>query len=120
MQWSYPELRRRLVEAELWPQGKMARLACYLAGMAIGLFALQRLLSLTAAPWGQYLVGWVDFLLIVTGVLSSILAFRWVKRRVLRRSLHRLHVTSVFIGGIQALPLVAPRVSPVYRPPAPL
>ena len=35
MQWSYLELRRRLIEAELWPRGRMSRLACYLAGSAI-------------------------------------------------------------------------------------
>ncbi len=107
MQWSYSELRRRLVEAELWPQGKMARLACYLAGMAVGLFALQRLLGLFAAAWGQYLVGWVDFLLIVAAVLYLILAFRWVKRRILWRVRNRLIVTYVFIGVIPAVLLVA-------------
>src|SRR5258708_34273358 len=107
MQWSYPELRRRLVEAELWPQGKMARLACYLAGMAVGLFALQKLLGLFAASWGQYLVGWVDFLLIVAGVLFSVLAFRWAKRRILWRVRNRLIVTYVFIGVIPAALLVA-------------
>jgi sigma-B regulation protein RsbU (phosphoserine phosphatase) len=107
MQWSYPELRRRLVEAELWPQGKMARLACYLAGMAVGLFALQKLLGLFAATWGQYLVGWVGFLLIVAGVLFAILAFRWVKRRILWRVRNRLIVTYVFIGVIPAVLIVA-------------
>jgi sigma-B regulation protein RsbU (phosphoserine phosphatase) len=107
MQWSYPELRRRLVEAELWPQGKMARLACYLAGMAVGLFALQKLLGLIAASWGQYLVGWVDFLLIVAGVLFAILGFRWVRRRILWRVRNRLIVTYVFIGVIPAVLLVA-------------
>jgi phosphoserine phosphatase RsbU/P len=107
MRWSYPELRRRMVEAELWPQGKVARLACYLAGMALGLFALQKLLGWIAASWGQYLVGWVDFLLIVAGVLFSILAFRWVKRRILWRVRNRLIVTYVFIGVIPAVLLVA-------------
>src|SRR5258708_27699359 len=107
MQWSYPELRRRLVEAELWPQGKMARLACYLAGMAIGLFALQWLLRLIAATWGQYLVGWVDFLLIVAGVLSSILAFRWVKRRILWRGRNPLLVTYAFISVVPPQLVVA-------------
>ncbi len=106
MQWSYPELRRRLVEAELWPQGKMARLACYLAGMAVALFALQKLLGLVAASWGQYLVGWVDFLLIVAAVLFLILAFRWVRRRILWRVRNRLIVTYVFIGVIPAVLLV--------------
>jgi len=107
MQWSYPELRRRLVEAELWPQGKMARLACYLAGMAVGLLVLQKVLGLIAASWGQYLVGWVDFLLIVAAVLFLILAFRWVRRRILWRVRNRLIVTYVFIGVIPAVLLVA-------------
>src|SRR5579863_8494789 len=107
MQWSYPELRQRLIAAELWPQGRMARLACYLAGMAAGLFGLQKLLGLFAASWGQYLVGWVDFLLIVAGVLFSVLAFRWVKRRILWRVRNRLIVTYVFIGVIPAVLLVA-------------
>ncbi len=96
-----------MVEAELWPQGKMARLACYLAGMAVGLFALQKLLGLVAASWGQYLVGWVDFLLIVAGVLFVALAFRWVRRRILWRVRNRLIVTYVFIGVIPAVLLVA-------------
>jgi sigma-B regulation protein RsbU (phosphoserine phosphatase) len=107
MQWSYPELRQRLIEAELWPQGRMARLACYLTGMAAGLFGLQKLLGLFAASWGQYLVGWVDFLLIVAGVLFSVLAFLWVKRRILWRVRNRLIVTYVFIGVIPAVLLVA-------------
>jgi phosphoserine phosphatase RsbU/P len=114
MQWPYPELRRRLVAAELWPQGKMARLACYLAGMAVGLFALQRLLSLIASSWGRYLVGWVDFLLIVAGVLFSILAFRWVKRRILWRVRNRLIVTYVFIGVIPVVLLVAMAFITIY------
>src|SRR3984957_13227111 len=107
MQWSYPEFRRRLVEAELWPQGRLARLACYLAGMAGVLFGLQKLLGLFAASWGQYLVGWVDFLLFVAAVLFAILAFRWVKRRILWRLRNRLIVTYVFIGVIPAVLLVA-------------
>ena len=59
MQWSYPELRQQLIKAELWPQGRMARLACYLAGMAAVLFALQKLLGLFATSWGEHLGGWV-------------------------------------------------------------
>ena len=40
----------------------MARLACYLAGMAGVLFALQKLLGLFARSWGDHLGGWVGFL----------------------------------------------------------
>ena len=100
MQWSYPELRGRLIKAELWPQGRMARLACYLTGMAGLLFILQKLLGLFAPSWGTYLVGWVDFLIVVAVVLFSVLAFRWVKQRILWRLRNRLIVTYVFIGVI--------------------
>jgi len=96
-----------MIKAELWPQGRLARLTCYLAGMAVALFALQKLLGLFAASWGQYLGGWVDFLLFVAIVLFSILAFRWVKRRILWRVRNRLIVTYVFIGVIPAVLLVA-------------
>ena len=40
----------RLIKAELWPEGRMARLACYLAGMAAVLFALEKLLDCCARP----------------------------------------------------------------------
>ena len=106
MQWSYPEVRRRLIEAELWPQGRMARLACYLAAMAAVLFALQEFLGLFSS-WGEHLGGWVGFLAFIAAVLFFILAFRWVKRRILWRLRNRLIVTYVFIGVIPAVLLIA-------------
>jgi len=107
MQWSYPELRRRLVEAELWPQGRMARLACYLTAMAALLFGLQKSLAVFAKSWGDHLGGWVWFLAFLACVLFSILAFRWLKRRILWRLRNRLIVTYVFIGVIPVVLLVA-------------
>jgi sigma-B regulation protein RsbU (phosphoserine phosphatase) len=107
MQWTYPDLRRQLVKAELWPEGRMARLACYLAGMAAGLFALQKLLGLFAKTWGEHLSGWVGFLVFIAAVLFSILMFRWLKRRILWRVRNRLIVTYVFIGVIPVILLVA-------------
>jgi sigma-B regulation protein RsbU (phosphoserine phosphatase) len=107
MQWTYPDLRRQLVKAELWPEGRMARLACYLAGMAAGLFALQKLLGLFARTWGEHLGGWVGFLTFLAAVLFCILAFRWLKRRILWRLRNRLIVTYVFIGVIPVVLLVA-------------
>ena len=106
MQWSYPELRQRLIKADLWPQGRMARLACYLAGMAAVLFALQKLLGLFARSWGEHLGGWVWFLAFLSGVLFSVLLFRWLRRRILWRLRNRLIVTYVFIGVIPAVLLV--------------
>jgi sigma-B regulation protein RsbU (phosphoserine phosphatase) len=114
MQWPYPDLRLRLIKAGLWPEGRMARLACYLAAMGAVLFALQKLLSLFAASWGDHLGGWVEFLAFLAVVLFSILAFRWLKRRVLWRLRNRLIVTYVFIGVIPAVLLVAMALITLY------
>ncbi len=85
----------------------MARLACYLAGMAAVLFGLQKLLGVFAKSWGEHLSGWVAFLVFIAAVLFSILAFRWLKRRILWRLRNRLIVTYVFIGVIPVILLVA-------------
>jgi phosphoserine phosphatase RsbU/P len=114
MQWSYLELRRRLIEAELWPRGRMSRLACYLAGSAFVLYALQKLLGLFAPSWGAHLGGWVGFLAFVAAVLFFILGFRWVKRRILWRLRNRLIVTYMFIGVIPAVLLVAMGLITLY------
>src|SRR6476646_6740446 len=114
MQWSYLELRRKLIEAELWPRGRMARLACYLAGSALVLYALRKLLGLFAASWGAHLGGWVGFLAFVAAVLFFILGFRWVKRRILWRLRNRLIVTYMCIGVIPAVLLVAMGLITLY------
>jgi len=100
--------------AELWPQGRMARLACYLAGMAVLLFGLEKLLGLFAPSWGEHLGGWVGFLIFLAGLLFFILAFKWVKRRILWRLRNRLIVTYVFIGVIPAVLLVAMALITLY------
>jgi len=114
MQWSYPDLRRKLIHADLWPQGRMARLACYLAALALALFALQKLLGLFSLSWGEHLGGWVSFLTFLAAVLFFVLAFRWVKRRILWRLRNRLIVTYVFIGVIPAVLLVGMGIITLY------
>src|ERR1700687_634979 len=114
MQWSYPELRVRLIEAELWPQGRMARLACYLAGMSGALYALEKVLGLVAALWGAPLGGGVEYLAFLAALLFSILAFRWLRRRILWRLRNRLIVTYVFIGVIPAVLLVVMGLIKIY------
>ena len=114
MEWSYSELKSRLLQSELWPQGRMARLACYLAALSLGLFALENLLRLFKPSWGEHLGGWVSFLGFLAGVLFFILAFRWVKRRILWRLRNRLIVTYVFIGLIPAVLLVAMGLITLY------
>ncbi len=92
----------------------MARLACYLGGLAVVLFGLQKLLGLFAASWGEHLGGWVGFLTFLAVVLFSILAFRWLRRRILWRLRNRLIVTYVFIGVIPAVLLVAMGLITLY------
>ena len=100
MQWTYIEIRRRLIRAGLWPEGRMARIACYLLGLAFVLYLLQKLLGWLAPAWGEHLGGWVGFLVFIAAVLFSILAFRWLKKRILWRLRNRLIVTYIFIGVI--------------------
>jgi sigma-B regulation protein RsbU (phosphoserine phosphatase) len=114
MEWSYPELRSRLMKAELWPQGKMARLACYLAGLAAVLFLVEKLSVLIRLSWGQHLTGWISFLTFVSCVLLFILGFRWVRRRILWRLRNRLIVTYIFIGAIPVVLLVAMGLITLY------
>ena len=114
MELSYRDVRSRLISRELWPQGRMALLACYIAGLAAALYILEKLLNLFARSWGAHLGGWVGFLAFVAGVLFFILAFRWVKRRILWRLRNRLIVTYVFIGVIPAVLLVSMGVITLY------
>jgi len=107
MQWSYGEFRRRLREAELWPEGRMARIACYLFGLGVVLYILRAGLRLIASAWGESLGGWVSFLIFLAALLFSILAFRWLKKKMLWRLRNRLIVTYVFIGVTPVVLLVA-------------
>src|SRR5580700_9734928 len=114
MQRSYPEVRLRLIKAGLWPEGRMARLACYLAAMAAVLFALQKLMGLFARSWADHLGGWIGFLVFLSALLFFILAFRALRRKILWRLRNRLIVTYVFIGVIPAVLLIAMALITLY------
>lgn len=109
MQWSQPHLRQfrlRLSAAGLWPESRMARIACYFLGLGGVLLLLQEMLGLFAPSWGEHLGGWVLFLIFISAVLFSILAFRWLKKKLLWRLRNRLIVTYVFIGVIPVVLLL--------------
>src|SRR5579884_2166874 len=114
MEWSYQQLRRRLLASGLWPQGRMARLACYLAGLGLALYALEKFLGLFSLAWGEHLGGWVTFLAFLASILFFVLGFRWVKRRILWRLRNRLIVTYMFIGVIPAVLLIAMGLITLY------
>ncbi len=103
-----------MTAAGLWPQGWVARGACYSLALAAGLFALQMLLKIFAPAAAASLGGWVRFLLFDAALLFSVLAFRWLKRKVLWRLRNRLIVTYVFIGVIPAVLLVAMALITLY------
>jgi sigma-B regulation protein RsbU (phosphoserine phosphatase) len=107
MKQSYSRLREKMLAAGFWPQGWVARGACYSLGFAIGLFALQLLLRLFAPAAADSIGGWIKFLVFDAALLFSIVAFRWLKRKLLWRLRNRLIVTYVFIGVIPAALLVA-------------
>jgi phosphoserine phosphatase RsbU/P len=114
MKQFYWKLRARMLTAGMWPQGWIARGACYSLGLAVGLFILQMLLKLVAPKAGDSLGGWVKFLVFDAAVLFSILAFRWLKRKLLWRLRNRLIVTYVFIGVIPAALLVTMALVTIY------
>jgi sigma-B regulation protein RsbU (phosphoserine phosphatase) len=114
MKQLYWNLRARMLTAGLWPQGWVARGACYSLGLAVGLFMLQMLLILPAPKASDSLAGWVKFLIFDAALLFSILAFRWLKRKLLWRLRNRLIVTYVFIGVIPAFLLIAMALITIY------
>ena len=81
----YRYLRLRLREAGLLPASKVALIAWYLLGLDLLLFLLQKAFGLLKLSYGDSLGGWVSFLSFLVIVLFSILAFRWLKAKVLWR-----------------------------------
>ncbi len=110
----YWKLRAGMLTAGLWPQGWVARGAWYSLGLALGLFVLEMLLRLFAPVWAGSLTGWVKFLIFDAALLFSIVAFRWLKRKLLWRLRNRLIVTYVFIGVIPAVLLIAMALITLY------
>lgn len=106
MTLSYRYLRMRIGEAGLLPTSKVALVACYLLGLDLLLFVLQKGFGLLKLSYGDSLGGWVSFLSFVVIVLCSILAFRWIKAKALWRLRNRLIVTYVFIGVIPVVMLL--------------
>jgi sigma-B regulation protein RsbU (phosphoserine phosphatase) len=106
MRWSYPEIRDAMLRAGVWPQSRVARIACYQAGLAGVLFILKGVLGLFAPSWSRNLGGWVAFLIFLAAVLFAVLGFRWLKSRILWRLRNRLIVTYIFIGVIPVILLL--------------
>lgn len=114
MKPSYLSFRSRMQEWGLWPTGRLARGAWYSLGLATLLFVLQTILSALKLSWGQSLGGWVGFLSFISILCFTILAFRWLKAKILWRLRNRLIVTYVFIGVVPTLLLIAMSFATLY------
>jgi phosphoserine phosphatase RsbU/P len=114
MHLSYASLRNKLSQRGLWPGTRAARGAWYALGLALFLFVLQKLLAGLHPAWGGALGWWVRFLSFIAILLFSVLAFRWLKAKLLWRLRNRLIVTYVFIGVVPALLLIAMVFATLY------
>src|ERR1700678_3324338 len=110
----YWKLRAQMTAAGWWPQGWIARGACYSLALALLLLVLEMVLSLVAPSATRGLGGWIKFLIFDAALLFSIVAFRVLKRKILWRLRNRLIVTYVFIGVIPAVLLVAMSLIAIY------
>jgi phosphoserine phosphatase RsbU/P len=112
MDLSLRTLRFRLLAA--LPRTRLARAACYLLGLDLLLFALKKLFGIFKVSYGQALSGWVGILTALAIIFLAILAFRWLKAKMLWRLRNRLIVTYVFIGVIPVVLLVAMAFITIY------
>jgi sigma-B regulation protein RsbU (phosphoserine phosphatase) len=114
MELSLRTLRFRLRAAGLLPNTRLARAACYFLGLDLLLFALQKLFGLWKVSWGQALSGWIGVLSFLAIILMTVLAFRWLKAKLLWRLRNRLIVTYVFIGVIPVVLVMAMASITIY------
>jgi sigma-B regulation protein RsbU (phosphoserine phosphatase) len=114
MALSYSNFRARLRAYGLLPSSKVGYAAWYMLALDVLAFGLQMFLGLIQPSYGQALSGWVTFLSIVVSLLFAILAYRWLKAKLLWRLRNRLIVTYVFIGVIPAVLLVAMAGATLY------
>ncbi|MGC2196047.1 MAG: SpoIIE family protein phosphatase [Terriglobales bacterium] len=114
MDLSYAALQGRLAKWGLWPRTRVAWAAWYALGLALFLFLLQQLFAVLKLSWGESLGGWVSFLSFIAILFFCVLAFRWLKNRILWRLRNRLIVTYVFIGVIPTLLLFAMAFATLY------
>src|SRR5215472_6939020 len=107
MSLAYSSFRGELQRRNLWPTTWVARAAWYSLALSVLLAIVRGLLSALKLPGGSALGGWISFLSSIAIVLFTVLAFRWLKAKLLWRLRNRLIVTYVFIGVVPALLLIA-------------
>jgi sigma-B regulation protein RsbU (phosphoserine phosphatase) len=92
----------------------MARAGVYVLALDLFLFVLQMLSSRLIPGVAVRLGGWVTFLSVLAIICFAIVAFRWLRSRLLWRLRNRLIVTYVFIGVIPVILLVTMSLITLY------
>ncbi len=106
MKVTFAMLRDRVERRGLWPHTRVAWGAWYTLGLALALFLLQKLVAASRVSSGATLGGWVSFLSFLSIFFFAILAFRFLKAKILWRLRNRLIVTYMFIGVVPTLLLI--------------
>lgn len=100
-------MRSRLLSLRLWleknglfPRGKLALVTCYMAGLDLAIYVVEKFAAQLRPSYASYLDGWIFFLSAIVTILFVWLTKRWVSARLLWRVRSRLIVTYFFIGII--------------------
>jgi sigma-B regulation protein RsbU (phosphoserine phosphatase) len=109
MNVSLRHLRRKLTDAGLVPQSRLAYFAVFMVGIELLLIIIRGLSLLFARDGAETVAsaqaqpplgGWIAFLTFLNAVLFAILAVRWLRKTLMWRLRNRLIVTYLFIGVI--------------------
>ncbi len=108
------KLRLWLGQRHLWPESRLSRTAIFFLALDITAFLLQNLLGVWKLKFAESLGGWVTLFTFICLILFSILAYRWLKAKLLWRLRNRLIVTYVFIGVTPVVLLIALALGSLY------
>jgi phosphoserine phosphatase RsbU/P len=114
MEFSYHDLKYKLMRLGLWPTSWLARNTWYVLALDVFLFLIKEILAAFRSPWGESLDGWITALNFTVFVCFTIQGYRWLKSRILWRLRNRLIVTYMFIGVIPVVLLVTLALGSFY------
>ncbi len=108
------ELEARLRNAGVWPHTRTSWVALYVLAVDVLLFAVKEFSKRFSHTTAEMLEGWLTFLSSVAVVLFAVVAFRYLRTKLLWRLRNRLIVTYVFIGVIPVILLLVISVTTLY------
>jgi phosphoserine phosphatase RsbU/P len=108
------QFRRFVNHYGLVPTSRLAKFAMYLAGVDLFLIVYQWVIIKLRGPGATSVGGWILFLSYLSVFLFVIVAFRWVRKRLMWALRNRLIVTYFFVGVIPVVLLVAMGALIVY------